>query len=120
MARRLFTLAAAVSLVLCAGTVALWILSYQRDVSWEFDRRQGRWRAIASRGDLRFDNKPQRQLDRELWSQATDHFIHATDTFFLELARSGSSPAANAAEAELDEALRISDEADRVFARHRS
>lgn len=58
MARRLFTLAAVVSLMMAAGTVALWVGSYRFRWEHAVDYRGERCRVILGQGTLRIDNAP--------------------------------------------------------------
>src|SRR5687767_14325742 len=65
MLRRLSTVLSALSLLLCAAVVALWVRSYHAaDVVGS--RGEGaRWQAGSHRGQVRVDNKPQRAIEQE-------------------------------------------------------
>src|SRR6476661_7705063 len=66
MLRKLFTLAAAVSAVMCVAACALWMRCRLTagPAPIEFQRADGRWELVAERGRLRLDNAPQVRLDR--------------------------------------------------------
>jgi hypothetical protein len=63
MLRRLFTVLSALSLLLCAATVALWVRSYRVKQVAEFQRRDGRWEVASHAGRIRLDNSPQRRME---------------------------------------------------------
>jgi hypothetical protein len=64
MARRLFTLLSALSLLLCAATVVLWVRSHRGTDAVEFHRGGVRWRVASEAGRLRLDNEPQRKVEQ--------------------------------------------------------
>jgi hypothetical protein len=61
--RRLFTLTSALSLLVCAAAVAIWVLSYRATPKIEFLRGDTLWEMASERGQLRLDNDPQRRLE---------------------------------------------------------
>jgi hypothetical protein len=65
MPRCLFTLLSALSLLLCAAAVVLWVRSYRVTDAVEFQRGGVRWRHASEAGRLRLDNEPQRRIEQE-------------------------------------------------------
>jgi Skp family chaperone for outer membrane proteins len=64
MRRKLFTLAAALSLVVCLATALLWDLSRDiRGVEWQVVRGGAPWRVACFDGEVRVDNSPQREAE---------------------------------------------------------
>jgi hypothetical protein len=59
MTRRLFTLAALLSLALCLATAVLWV----HPVSFQFWTSRGLFEIASAGGQIRLDNVPQRQLE---------------------------------------------------------
>ena len=74
--RRLVTLAAGASLLLCVVTVALWLRSYRRgDFVTRF--RSGTFREIASsRGRLYIKSGPTSYPDGFAWTTGAPHFVN--------------------------------------------
>jgi hypothetical protein len=60
--RRLFNLAAAVSLVLCVATAALWVRSYRASETAEWTREWVKHGLCVSRGTLRYHKYERRML----------------------------------------------------------
>src|SRR5690349_21544345 len=64
MARKLFTLAAALSRVVCLATALLWDLSQPiPGVEWQVVRGGIPWRVTCRDGEVRIDNSPQREAE---------------------------------------------------------
>jgi hypothetical protein len=59
MPRRLFTLASALSLLLCAATVVLWVFSHRARTELEFGWRGQKCAVFADRGNIGVDNWPE-------------------------------------------------------------
>ena len=75
MRRKLFTLASALSRVLCAATVVLWVRSFWQRDACALPLGKQLWELASDKGRLILDNAPQREL--ELQSQpvrARQHF----------------------------------------------
>ena len=75
LARRLFTLCATVSLLLCAAMVFVWVVSLTAPRSREFVLYGSRWRVAMSDGTLRVDDLPQRHLNQDLAKQVADGLL---------------------------------------------
>ena len=87
MKRRLFNLAAAVSLGLCVATAALWVRSYRAADELRFQRRDGTWRLASGAGRLTLDNTPEVEaamMRVMVWSYERE------TTYLLESLRRGS------------------------------
>jgi hypothetical protein len=65
MRRKLFTLAAGVSAVLCVVGFALGRRSYHKLMAVPFTWNGVRWELVLNRGVAWVDNEPERELDRE-------------------------------------------------------
>lgn len=64
MRRKVFNFAAAVSLVLCLATIALWVRCRQTTlVLAHYQWKHARWQAVVDHGRVGMNNQP--QLDRE-------------------------------------------------------
>jgi len=61
---RLLTTFSAMSLLLCAAAVVLWVRSHRLTDAVEFQRGGVRWRAASEAGQLRLDNEPQRRIEQ--------------------------------------------------------
>jgi hypothetical protein len=72
MPRRLFTLLSALSLLLCAAAVVLWVRSRRLTDAVEFQRGGVRWRVASEAGRLRLDNEPQRRFDLAAFDREHD------------------------------------------------
>jgi hypothetical protein len=55
----------ALSLVVCAATVTLWVRSYRSKTAIEFRRANALWEVSSDRGRLSLDNAPQCAMERE-------------------------------------------------------
>jgi hypothetical protein len=65
MRRTLFTLAAALSAVLCAAACVLWARGGRVRTAVEFRRAGCVWELASAQGRFLLDNEPQRRLERE-------------------------------------------------------
>lgn len=54
----------AVSMLLCAATVGIWVRSYYVTTSWTFHRHNQLWEMSSDNGRLRLDNRPQIAFER--------------------------------------------------------
>ena len=64
LARHLFTLCAAVSLVPCVAVCVLWARSNVNRDAWRSRARDVHWWVTSQAGVMRLDNEPQRACDR--------------------------------------------------------
>lgn len=65
MTRRLFNIAAALSLLICGATCVLWVRSHRAAGSVDFHRRGGLWALVSGGGRLTLTNAPQIRFERE-------------------------------------------------------
>jgi hypothetical protein len=63
MTSRLFTLAAALSLLLCVATVVLWVRSYHSAIAIPFRYHNQRWEISSLHGRLVVENIPQQMFE---------------------------------------------------------
>ena len=75
MLRRLFTLASAVSLVLCVATIILWALTYRTAAAVAVLEPGVRWRVASWHGTLWVDNRPQVEADRQTRERLKEEFL---------------------------------------------
>lgn len=72
MKRKLFTLASAVSLLICAATGVLWVRSHGSPVATAVRYQGQRWELRSWNGQLVFDNAPQLRFESEQLIQAVE------------------------------------------------
>jgi hypothetical protein len=65
MWRTLFTLAAAVSAILCGAVSVAWVRGGSARTAMEFRRADGVWEVSSAQGRFSLDNAPQCRLERE-------------------------------------------------------
>jgi hypothetical protein len=63
MWRKLSTLGAALSLLLCVTLLGAWLVSLRATVAFDFAARETLWRVSVAEGRLRVDDTPQRELE---------------------------------------------------------
>ena len=81
MIRRLFNIACALSLMLCAAAAALWVRSYKQPDSLTFRKHGSLWEVAFRDGRLWCSNEPQREAERQRLQQA----IHELEALKLKL-----------------------------------